>query len=154
MSVLDSLSMAIDLAMRQRDQAAMALAQVRRGHAFALDQMSQLQSYGAETDARWTHSAQHGVGPELLSHHQQFMGRLQHAISLQDTALESSSQKVQAAEQRVLAAELRLKSLIRMLEKKQFEAARLVRRREQKEMDEFAAQRAWNRQVDMKGAVQ
>lgn len=146
MSLQTSLKLAIELATRQRDQAAMALANVQRGHAFALDQMSQLQSYGAETESRWVQSAQGGVGPELLRHHLQFMGRLEHAIALQATALESSGQKVYGAQQRLLAAEFRLKSLTKVLEQKQTEAMQLAQRREQKAMDEFASQRAWQKQ--------
>jgi flagellar FliJ protein len=153
MSVLGSLRLAIELATRQRDQAAMVLAQVRRNHAFAMDQMSQLQSYGVETETRWTYAAQGGVGPELLRHHLQFMGRLEHAIALQATALEGSGQKVDGAQQRLLAAEVRLKSLAKVLEQKQLAAAHLAQRREQKEMDEFAAQSAWQKQDFFKEAA-
>ena len=153
MSVLGSLRLAIDLATRQRDQAAMVLAQVRRSHAFALDQMAQLQSYGAEPESRWTHSAQGGVGPELLRHHLQFMGRLEHAIALQATALEGSGQKVDGAQQRLLAAEVRLKSLVKVLEQKLAAAAHLAQRREQKEMHEFSAQGAWQKQDFFKEAA-
>lgn len=152
MSVLPSLKLAIELATRQRDQAAVALAQVERGHAFAVDQMMQLQSYGAETESRWTSAAQRGVGPELLRHHLQFMGRLDHAITLQGTALDTSSQKVEGARQQLLGAERRLRSLSKVLEQRLAAEAKLSNRREQKAMDEFAAQRAWQRQGYFKGA--
>lgn len=142
MSALKSLMLAIDLGTRQRDQLAMVLAQAQRNHAFAQDQMGQLKSYAAETEARWTAAAQGGVGPELMRHHLQFMGRLEHAMTLQTSALEASEQKVGFAKQKVLAAEFRLTSLKQVLTQKQAEVSRQVQRQEQKEMDEFASQRA------------
>lgn len=139
MSVLKSVALAIDLATAKRDQAGRVLAQLNRAHLFAQDQMAQLEVYAAETDTKWTTAAQISATPELMRHHYQFMGRLYQAIELQKGVLESSSLKVSAAKQQLLEADFRLASLKLVLDKKKADLSQLQSRREQKQMDEFAA---------------
>ncbi len=139
MSALNSLMLAIDLSMTRRDQARAQLQKAAQAHAYAQDQMMQLQQYGGETEQRWTTSAQQSTSPELLHHHYQFMGRLQQAISLQQGVLAGSGQRVEAAQQVVLQAEFRLASLKQVLAVRQAERDKLLQRRDQKQMDEFAA---------------
>lgn len=139
MSVLKSVALAIDLATAKRDQAGRVLAQLNRAHLFAQDQMAQLEVYAAETDTKWTTAAQISATPELMRHHYQFMGRLYQAIELQKGVLESSNLKVSTAKQQLLEADFRLASLKLVLEKKKADLSQLQSRREQKQMDEFAA---------------
>lgn len=139
MSVLKSVALAIDLATAKRDQAGRVLAQLNRAHLFAQDQMAQLEVYAAETDTKWTTAAQISATPELMRHHYQFMGRLYQAIELQKGVLESSNIKVSTAKQQLLEADFRLASLKLVLEKKKADLSQLQSRREQKQMDEFAA---------------
>ena len=139
MSVLKSVALAIDLATAKRDQAGRVLAQLNRAHLFAQDQMAQLEVYAAETDTKWTTAAQVSATPELMRHHYQFMGRLYQAIELQKGVLESSSLKVNTAKQQLLEADFRLASLKLVLDKKKADLSQLQSRREQKQMDEFAA---------------
>lgn len=139
MSAVKSLLLAIDLATRKRDQAAQGLMRVQSSHLFAQDQMGQLEIYAAETASRWTASAQIGTTPELLRHHYQFLDRLHHAIGLQQGVLENEARKVEQVKRLVLEAEFRLVSLSQVLKKKQTGIALMQTRREQKQMDEFAA---------------
>lgn len=139
MTGLRSFLLAIEMATSKRDQASQDSMRVQRGHLFAQDQMAQLETYAAETESRWTAAAQISTTPELMRHHYQFMARLQHAIGLQKDVLENESRKVVAANRRVLEAEFRLISLKQVLKKKQADMAILHARREQKQMDEFAA---------------
>lgn len=139
MSLLKSLALAIELATGKRDQAVRVLAQLNRSHAFAQDQMTQLQVYAAETDTKWTTAAQVSATPELMRHHYQFMGRLYQAIELQKDAIQNSNLKVSAAKQQLLEVDVRLASLKLVLDKKQMELLQLQSRREQKQTDEFAA---------------
>ena len=141
MSAIKSVLLAIDLASRKRDQAGKVLTQVQQTHQFALDQMAQLESYAGETASRWTAAAQVSTTPELMRHHYQFMDRLHHAIGLQKGVLETSDAKVERAKRGVLETEFRLISLKQVLKKKQAELHAVQMRREQKQMDEFAAQR-------------
>ena len=142
MSALKSFILAIEMATRKRDQASQGLMHAQNAYLFAQDQMAQLQTYAAETESRWTAAAQISTSPELMRHHYQFMGRLHQAIELQKGALENEVRKVDFAKKVVLEAEFRLVSLNQVLEKKQAGMALLQSRREQKQMDEFAAMRS------------
>lgn len=141
MSALKSVLLAIDLATRKRDQTSQDVMQVRSAHLFAQEQMSQLETYAAETASRWAAAAQTRTTPELMQHHYQFMDRLHQAIHLQTGALENTSGKLDAAKRLALEAEFRLGSLKLVLKKKQSDMTLLQSRREQKQMDEFAAMR-------------
>lgn len=139
MAALKSLSLAIDLATSKRDQAQVQLQKTMQAHAFAQDQMHQLQQYAQETGQRWLQSAQNGTTPELLQHHYQFMDRLDQAMTLQQGAINSSDVRVEAARQVVLQAEFRLASFRQVLTSRQAGVAKVLYRRDQKQMDEFAA---------------
>lgn len=139
MSILNSLSLAIDLATRKRDQSVVVLQHLQRVHEANQNQMEQLEGYAGETELKWTVSAGTGSTPELMGHHYQFMARLHHAITLQRDVLNGSAQKVEAARRLTVDSELRLASLRLALKKKQADVAKLQGRREQHQMDEFAA---------------
>ena len=72
MSAIKSLLLAIDLATRKRDQASQVVMSVQNAQMFAQQQMGQLQTYAAETEARWHAAAQVMTTPELMQHHYQF----------------------------------------------------------------------------------
>lgn len=139
MSVLKSVALAIELATAKRDQAGRVLVQLNRSHVFAQDQMTQLEVYAAETDTKWTTAAQISATPELMRHHYQFMGRLYQAIELQKDVIANSDLKVASAKQQLLEADFRLASLKLVLAKKKADLSQVQSRREQKQMDEFAA---------------
>lgn len=149
MSAVKSFLLAIDMATRKRDLVSQGLMQAQRVYLFAQDQMAQLQTYATETESRWTAAAQISTSTELMRHHYQFMGRLHHAIELQKGALANESLKVDAAKRLVLDAEFRLASLKQVLKKKQADLAILQSRREQKQMDEFAAMRSGQSKDDI-----
>jgi len=142
MSGVKSFLLAIDLAGRKRDDAIQGLMQAQRSHLFAQDQLAQLETYAAETESKWTATAQSGTTPEMLRHQYQFMDRLQQAIGLQNGVLGNETHKVDAAKRIVLAAEFRLHGLNQVLKKKRADIAAIQSRREQKQMDEFAAMRS------------
>jgi len=141
MSAIRSFLLAIEMATRKRDQATQDLMRAQNAHLFAQNQMAQLETYADETESRWTAAAQTSTSPELMRHHYQFMGRLHHAIGLQKSVLDSESRKLDQAKRLVLDAEFRLVSLKQVLKKKQADISILQSRREQKQMDEFAALR-------------
>jgi flagellar FliJ protein len=134
-----SFLLAIDLATRQRDQAAQRLMHARSAYQFAQGQMEQLETYAGETELKWSATARAGTTPELVRHEYQFMNRLQYAIGLQHDVLANESRKVDTAKRLVLEAEFRLASLRQLVKKKQIENALVDARREQKLMDEFAS---------------
>ena len=140
MAAFKTLELAIELATAKRDQAMAHWQAMLRDQAFALDQMNQLKQYAQETDQRWMQGAQKRTTPELLHHQYQFMGRLNQAIALQDGALASAARRVEDARQHQVQADLRLASLKLVLSQRQATQAKVLQRRDQKEMDEFASQ--------------
>jgi flagellar FliJ protein len=139
MSAVKSILLAIDVATRRRDLLGKKMVEIQQTQLFAQDQMVQLQTYAADTDARWTSAAQICATPELMRHHYQFMDRLHHAIGMQSGVISDLSLQVEMAKKTWLEAEFRLSSLKQVLKRKQMESSAVQSRREQKQMDEFAA---------------
>ncbi len=141
MSLLRTLGVAIDVASRKRDAASQALGQAQQRQIAAQAQLTQLESYANETEARWASQAQVCALPELMRHHYQFMERLNQAIQMQQQILTEQTHWVEVARKGLLDADIRVATLRQVLVNKQKEAERLHNRREQKQMDEFAALR-------------
>jgi flagellar FliJ protein len=131
--------LAIELALRQRDQFAKSVAAARKTQGFAKGQMGQLEGYAADVDARWTKSG--GSTPlsvELIRHHYQFMDRLQQAIVMQSTVMKNTEHQVEQAQKSLLQMEVRLAGLNHVLAKRQAVVQLGQKRREQRMTDEFA----------------
>jgi flagellar FliJ protein len=135
----NALSVAVDMALRQRDDARRVLQDKRGARQSAQAQMDQLQGYAQETQNRWGVRANASLAPEVMFHHYQFMDRLNHAMGLQTSVVLDHAGRVEAAQQALLAAELRLTSLKKLMEKRLKEAEQAQMRREQKQTDERAA---------------
>lgn len=139
MSAVESVQLATDVAARQRDEAGLELVRAQRTQRFAEQQLDQLETYAAETMARWTASSQVSATPELMRHHYQFMERLHHAIGLQRGVVAKELVEVESANRVLLQAEFRLAALRQVLARKKAEVVARQMKREQKQMDEFAA---------------
>lgn len=139
MSALNALMVAVSVAERKRDEARQILQNAQATHVSAQNQLSQIEGYAQETQDRW--GAKEGVlvKPEVMYHHNQFMGRLGHAAGLQSGVVVDHAQRVEAASRQLLAAELRLASLRKVAEARQKEMQLQQTRREQKQTDERAA---------------
>ncbi len=142
MGSLNAFVVAVDLAERQRDAARQTLQNLQGARQAAQAQLEQLSGYAAETQQRWGMREGAAVQPEVMRHHYQFMGRLDHAIGLQTQAVSGQDQRVHQAGQVLLQAELRLASLRKVLERRRADLLREQQRREQKQTDELASQRA------------
>lgn len=139
MSSLQTLLLAVDLAVRKRDAAIQDLGQSEQAMVAAQGQMEQLEGYAKETETRWTVHGQISTTPELMRHHYQFMDRLSHAMALQQHVLRDRAARVEASKAGVVQAEIRLASLKKVCERKREAMAREQGRREQREIDEMAA---------------
>jgi flagellar FliJ protein len=139
MSSLNALMIAIEMAVRKRDDARQALRE--RQHAFdaAKSQMEQLENYAAEMQQRWGATEGASLKPEVMVHHRQFMERLEHAINLQTRVIADQSIRLEAAQKALMAAELRLTSLNKVVETRRRDMELAQMRREQKQTDERAA---------------
>lgn len=135
----NALSVALELALRRRDEARRLLQDARNARQAAQEQLDQLEGYARETQNRWGMRPDAAVQPEVMYHHYQFMDRLNHAMGLQTGVVGSHDERVAAAEKALLDAELRLASLKKLVEKRQRDALLAQTRREQKQTDERAA---------------
>ena len=138
MSSLNALNVAIEAAERKRDAARTTMQERQRAQQAAQAQMDQLQGYVLEMQARW--GAQEGlaVQPEVMHHQYQFMERLQHAIGLQTRVVVDQDIRLETARQALLAAELRVTSLQKVVQARRRDVALAQMRREQKDTDERA----------------
>jgi flagellar FliJ protein len=141
MTATGGLTVAVELATRKRDEAGQALAQVLRRHDHALQQLDQLSSYAADTQGRWSVSAQTHTSPQIVGHYYQFMARLDQTVSLQHGVIADVQRQCQAARQELLQAEVYLAGLQRLLDKRHQEQQRRAALREQHQTDEFASRR-------------
>jgi flagellar FliJ protein len=139
MGELKGFRLAIELAERQRDAYAKVFAQAQRDTAFGQQQLTQLQSYAGDTDARWTGHSSIVLSAETIRHHYQFVERLQQAIGMQKSVIANLSQHQDSAQQALLLAERRLGGLREILKKRMAAVARTEQRREQAQMDEMAS---------------
>lgn len=138
MSSLNALNVAIEAAERKRDAARTSMQERQRAQQAAQAQMDQLQGYVLEMQARW--GAQEGlaVQPEVMHHQYQFMERLQHAIGLQTRVVADQDIRLETSRQALLAAELRVTSLQKVVQARRRDVALAQMRREQKDTDERA----------------
>lgn len=139
MNLFHGLQLAIDLAERQRDACAQALAHALRQVQQGQQQMQQLQSYAQDTDARWTRGSSAALSAELVRHHYQFMERLQHAIGMQDGVMANLARQELQSRDALAQAEMRVAGLKQVLKKRMQQRATSEQRREQARMDEMAA---------------
>lgn len=139
MSVSNALSIAVEMALRHRDDARRFLQDALSASQAAQAQLDQLENYARETQDRWGMRPNAAVQPEVMYHHYQFMDRLGHAAGLQVGVVGSHADRVGAAERSLLEAELRLSSLKKLVDKRKRDALQAQLRREQKQTDERAA---------------
>ena len=139
MSSLNALMVAIAAATRKRDEARQALQARVQAMQAAQAQMDQLQDYTAQMQQRWGAHENQAVQPEVMYHQYQFMERLSHATGLQAKVLQDQAIRQEAAHKALLACELRLSSLAKVVTVRQRDIALAQMRREQKQTDERAA---------------
>ena len=139
MSSLHALMVAIEMAARKRDEARQALRERQRAYEAAQSQMAQLTNYVEEMQQRWAPQEGAELKLEVMYHHEQFMARLQHAIGLQTRVVNDQAIRLEAAQKALMAAELRLTSLNKVVETRRRDMALAQMRREQKQTDERAA---------------
>ena len=139
MSELKSVVLAVDMATRVRDDAGKVLLRAQRKWRGALDQIEQLESYAADTESKWSVTAQVRAVPEAVRNYYQFLDRLQQAIDLQRDVIADLQREIAVAKVALLDAEIRIASLNRLLSKQQTSIGRQQAGREQRQLDEFAA---------------
>lgn len=137
---LRPLLLLLEHAESERDQ---VLARQRRADAAVLqaqNQQTQLRAYRDETQARWTGQMRStAVSVTMLQCYRDFDERLHGAVEMQGLQVERLRAEQQRAQADTLAAELRVASVRKLLERRSHALLQAADRREQKQMDEMAA---------------
>jgi flagellar protein FliJ len=133
------LQLAIDMAVQQRDARLTALGQAQGRLRIGQQQQDQLQSYANDTDSRWASGASVAISAELVRHHYQFVGRLQHAIGMQEGVIANLVRQQEASRAELAQAEAKVAGLRKVLASRLEAAEQVAQRREQAQMDEMAA---------------
>lgn len=124
-----------------RDTAQASLRQAEALVAQAEAQARQLLDYRSDYDQRWTARFRESGTTELLHCHRGFGQRLDHAISHQQVNTGHLGNRVLQAREVLLARELRVAGVRKLIERRQAELQKIAARRDQVNTDE-AAQRA------------
>jgi flagellar protein FliJ len=143
-----SLSTLLERAEAERDAVLAALQRaddLRRRHQA---QLQQIESYRAQHHQRW--SAQFGRthgGTEIVQCYRDFTQRLDEALQQQQAQVGAAEAQCLRLREQLVAAELRVASVGKLIQRRQAELLHKMARREQRQSDE-AAQRARWRSTD------
>lgn len=153
MRELKPLQMAVDMLQRQRDDAARHLAQRRAQRTVAEQQLEQLNTYAAEIQSKWI-ARPSSPDAAVLHHHYQFLAKLDQAVAYQHRVLGLNDQQIAQAQGKLIEAEHQLMRFEHVLKARQTEFNQRRQRREQKNMDDMAAQTFVRRQRRQAGRAE
>lgn len=145
---LQSLQPVLELAERERDDAAAALRQAERALERAEQQASQISDYRSETQARWHAQFRQGSSITLVHCYQDFVSRLHGAEAHSDAGVSAAQSRRDAARAVLQAAELRLASVGRLRDRREAVLRLGLERRDQRQTDEAATRAALRERPD------
>jgi flagellar FliJ protein len=138
-----ALNTLLEQAESERDQILAAVqraeAQLRRVQA----QADQLDGYRGEYTARWSAQFRERGAIEILHCYQSFGSRIDEALTMQQRQIVDAEAGVARLRQRLVAAETRVASVRKLLERRALDAAKTQARRDQRQTDETAQQILW-----------
>lgn len=139
----DALFVLIDKVCSERDDAQLELQRANNALASAQQQLVALDAYGRDYAQRY--AGRRASSVDLLRCYHGFMDRLDQARQMQQRACEQATLRVERSRAELLALELRVASVRKLVERREAERARAADRREQKTTDEQASRAAWQR---------
>lgn len=134
----------IEMAERDEREAAKKLGAAQGQLAQAAGKLKDLEQYRDDYHSRWREQGTHGgiTGGQWFINYQHFMSHLETAITQQERSVgwyQENLEKLRVYWQQRYA---RLEGLRKLVERHEQEAKRLIEKREQKQMDEFAQRRS------------
>ncbi len=139
MAAPSSLDMLIDLATDNRDDAAVALGQLRTAHHRSEAQLEALIAYRAEYQRSFDEAMTLGMSIASLHNYQRFIASLENAIDHQRQALSSSQNRVEGGKSNWQSQQRRLQSYDVLAVRRREAADKVEARREQNQSDEYAS---------------
>lgn len=142
-----SLATVLEQAEAERDLARSALQRAEEQARRAKAQAEQLLRYRGEYQQRWTTQFSREGAAEIVHCYQNFMGRLEDAVTQQHQQADVAHAHLDALRSRLAAAELRVASVKKLIQRRQAEAMKVLARRDQRQTDETAQQLHWRARV-------
>lgn len=139
MAQLNTLTLLLEQAERERDEALAAHGEAQAALGRARAQADDLTQYQAAYHQRWRNEAQGGLGIETLQWYHSFGERLTQALGQQDQLLQVLETRWTTTRELLQQREMRVASLRKLIERRQAEAQLLAQRQDQKLNDEWAA---------------
>ena len=146
-----SLQTLLDEAERQRDAALAALLHAEEAARRLRAQAEQLQAYRGDYHERGPTHAGRSTPIELLHCHRDFMQRLDQALAQQQGQLQAGEARVVQLRAALLAHEIRVASVRKLIDRRAKALRQTIERREQKADDEYAMRMASARKKSVSG---
>jgi flagellar FliJ protein len=140
MSALNTL---LSQAEGERNQAMAALRRAEEHVRRLRAQTEQLSGYRADYQRRWAGQFSQQGTMDIVQCYQSFTQRLDEALAQQQQQTTAAEQQVAVLREKLLATELRVASVRKLIERRQAELRHAEDRREQRQTDETAQQVLW-----------
>ncbi|MBB3196518.1 flagellar export protein FliJ [Roseateles terrae] len=141
-SNLQALTVLLERAEAERDEALRFLQDAERRSQAARLQHDQLSQYRSDYQSRWKQEFAQRTTIQILGCYQNFGGRLDQAIGQQAGVADFADQRLDAARRVLQERELRVASVRKLIERRRADALRTQMRQEQRTTDEQAARAA------------
>ena len=140
---MHALNTLLERACAERDQALAALRQADDATGRQQAQHMQLTAYRVEYQQRWAGQFRQGGAIEIMHCYQSFMQRLDEALAQQQRLVDAAAGAAHRAREALLAREVRVASVRKLIERRAAEHQLATERREQRQADESAQQASW-----------
>jgi flagellar FliJ protein len=142
---LQTLNLLAERITAERDAAQTALAECIQRATQARNTAGELNQYRHDYEQRWGRQFAQAGTMDIVQCYQNFSGRLSEAIRSQAQLAAQAESRVEAARTALLAVEMRLAAVKKLIERRVAEMQLHAQRQEQKASDEFAARVARDR---------
>lgn len=130
---------------RERDEALAHRQRMREALDAARTQAEQLVAYRRDYEQRWAERFAQAGQVQLLHSYHGFVTRLTQAIEHQDRVVAQAERQLERAGEALQQHELRVASVLKLIERRMAEIEKTSAQREQRALDELASRAAWNR---------
>lgn len=130
---------------RERDEALAHRQRMREALDAASTQAEQLVAYRHDYEQRWAERFAQAGQVQLLHSYHGFVTRLTQAIEHQQRVVAQAERQLERADEALQQQELRVASVLKLIERRVSEIEKTSAQREQRALDELASRAAWNR---------
>ena len=144
-NTLQPLAALLEQAERERDEALAHRQKMQQALDAAQAQGEHLAAYRSDYEQRWTQRFSEAGQVQLLHSYHGFAARLTQAIEHQQRSIAQAERQLERAREALQQRELRVASVLKLVERRLREIEKAGAQREQRSLDELASRAAWNR---------